>query len=151
MKNYQKGGLVPDLKPMDNQLYAYEYGGSPSENSFLRIQNMHAQQSAMSKQFSGGRFMRRSRRGGNGGKIVMPTFPDGNSSVSPFGANSTSLLANKNLINELNNSSNDCFATNSCASRGGRKYKLLKSNRRTRRTRKTRRKTKTRKNKKRHH
>ncbi|MEX0598572.1 MAG: hypothetical protein WD512_18970 [Candidatus Paceibacterota bacterium] len=153
MRRHQRGGVEPALKSMDNQLYPYEYGGSPSENSFLRIQNMHAQQTAMSKQFSGGklRSRKRGRRGGSVTKITMPTFPDGNSSVSPFGANSTSLLANTNLINEINNSSNDCFATNTCSSGGGRKYKLTRTRRtrRTRRNRRPRRKTKSTKSKKR--
>lgn len=147
MRDYQKGGT--ELKAIDNQLYAYEYGGSPSENSFLRLQNEAAKQAAMSKQFSGGRheniqYKRHWRRGGSADKITIPTFPGGGSSVSPFGADLTSLNANKTLITSLNDSSYDCFATNSCASRGGKKYKITKNkrhniSRRTKRNRRTRR------------
>jgi len=122
---------MSQLKAVDNQLYAYEYGSSPSENSFLRIQNMQAQQAEMARQFSGGRHrMRRSisrsrsRSGGAAQPITIPTFPGGNSSVSPIGANSVSLQANTNLINEINNSANDCYATNSCSVSGGKKRRI---------------------------
>lgn len=123
---------MSQLKAVDNQLYAYEYGSSPSENSFLRIQNMQAQQSEMARQFSGGRHRARrgrSRRGGAGQPITIPTFPQGNSSVSPIGANSVSLQANTNLINELNNSANDCYATNSCPSGGSKRVRKTRKQR----------------------
>ena len=133
---------MSQLKSVDNQLYAYEYGSSPSENSFLRIQNMQAQQSEMSRQFSGGthRMRRtRSRRGGEGEPITIPTFPGGTSSVSPIGANSVSLQANTNLIAEMNNSANDCYATNSCSVSGGKKRRTRRY--RTRRYRSRRHKS----------
>jgi hypothetical protein len=130
------------LKAVDNQMYAYEYGSTPSENSFLRIQNMQAQQSEMAKQFSGGRHKYRHgriRRGGAAGDpITIPTFPGGVSSVSPIGSNSVALQANTNLINEMNNSANDCFATNSCSTKGGRRRYLSRKNRnRSRRSRRS--------------
>jgi len=163
MGKHQKGGV--ELKSIDNQLYAYEYGGSPSENSFLRLQNANAQQTEMSKQFSGGRheninqYKRYWRRGGSAEKITIPTFPGGSSSVSPFGADSTSLVANTNLINSLNDSAGDCYATGSCPSGGGKKYKntknkrhgISKRNRRTRRIRRNAKKTQSNKRNKRKH
>lgn len=105
-----KGGNETKLSSVPVQTYAFDYGGTESENAAKMLLNMSDKQNQMNNTLSGGRRRGIKRGGSNGfteGKIEIPQFTIPGPKVSDQNANSSSLELNSLLVKTTNDGLND--------------------------------------------
>ena len=116
-----RGGDEVKLGAVPVQTYAFNYGGSESENAAKMLIAMSDRQNQINNTLSGGRG-RIKRGGSNGvvtGQIEIPQFSIGGPKVSDQNANSSSLQLNSLLVQATNDATNDSKIEQS----GGRRRK----------------------------
>jgi len=119
--------------PIAVQSYPLEPGTSSQRESAMKAStNMNSRQQLLNNKYGGGRKTTIYRGGGScsvpKGPVVVPTFSNSGSSVSPVNANSTAAMSNRINMQASANACNDCYATGTC--KGGGMSAYWKSKRR---------------------